>query len=51
MTIIHVYKKKMDAIYFMYITKYNSSYLYVYDTTFENYFINELNERGEVILN
>ena len=42
----------MNAIYFMYITGYNSLYLSMYnDTTFENYFINKLNERGEYTLN
>jgi hypothetical protein len=42
---------KRFAIYFMYITGYNSLSL-KYDTTYKKiYFINELNERGEYILN
>jgi hypothetical protein len=47
MTSIHVCK--MNAIYFMHITGYNSLFLYN-DTTFDNYFINELNKGGEYIL-
>ena len=48
MTTIHV--QEMNAIYYVhnwvqfFVSMYN-------DTTFENYFINELNERGEYILN
>ena len=40
----------MNVIYFMYITGYNSLFSMYNDTTFENYFINELNDRGEYIL-
>ena len=38
----------MNVIYYMYITGYNSFFVSMYnDTIFENYFINELNDRGE----
>ena len=40
---------KINVIYFMYITGYIFVLMYN-DTTFENYFINELNDRGEYIL-
>ena len=47
MTTIHV--SKMNVIYFMYITIQFFVSMYN-DKTFENYLINELNERGEYIL-
>ena len=42
---------KMNVIYFMYITGYNSLYLYMYNDTIakKNYLIKDLNERGEYI--
>ena len=43
--------KKMNAIYFMYITGYNSLYKCTIIQHLENYFINELNDRGEYNLN
>ena len=47
MTTIHV--SEMNVIYFMYITGYNTLYLMYNDKTFEkNYFINELNDRGDI---
>ena len=49
MTTIHVWK--MIAIYFMSITGYNYFSMYNDTTSKKNYFINELNERGEYILN
>ena len=50
MTTIHVCR--LNVIYYMYITGYNSFFVSMYnDTIFENYFINELNDRGEFILN
>ena len=48
MTTIHV--SKMNVIYFMYTTGYNSLYLYNDMISKKNYFINELNDRGEYIL-
>ena len=41
----------MFAIYFMYITGVNSLSLTYNTTSKKIYFINELNERGEYILN
>ena len=45
-------QKKMNAIYFMYITGYNSLFLHMYnDTQSESYFINQLYKGGRDILN
>ncbi|HVP82907.1 MAG TPA: hypothetical protein VMS35_07700 [Nitrososphaeraceae archaeon] len=41
---------KMNVIYFMYTTGYNSLFLTIIIQHFENYSFNELNDRGEYIL-
>ncbi len=49
MTTIHV--STMNVIYFIYITNWIQFFVSMYnDKTFENYLINELNDRGENIL-